>query len=135
MARGFASASSRVPRSPGDREGWIEFFLEGVATVSREAMLTARSIVRLREPKRELVNPKLDRAGNGQILLDALFRQPYVNVRIVECITGLSQPAANALANAMEDIGVLREVTGKQTYRVFGFQGYMELFSERQQRA
>lgn len=123
-------------RDRGDWEGWIEFFLEGVATVSREAMLTARSIVRLREEKRELINAKLGRrAGNGQILLDALFRQPYVNVRIVERITGLSQPAANALANAMEDIGVLREVTGKQTYRVFGFQDYMELFSERQQRA
>jgi len=45
-----------------------------------------------------------------------------VNVKRVEEITGLSQPAANALTNAMEEIGLLRETTGRKTYRVFAFE-------------
>jgi hypothetical protein len=51
-------------------------------------------------------------------------------VKRVEEVTELSQPAANALTNAMEEAGVLREMTGKKTYRVFGFDGYLQLFQE-----
>jgi predicted transcriptional regulator len=64
-------------------------------------------------------------------LLEHLFRNPVVNVKRVEEVTGLSQPVANALTNAMEEAGVLREMTGKKTYRVFGFDRYLQLFQER----
>lgn len=122
-------------RDRGDWEGWLAFFLEGIASVSREATKTAREIVYLREEKRQQVNSELGRrSGNGQRLLEYLFRQPYVNVKLVERATGLSQPAANALANAMEEIGILREITGKQTYRIFAFEEYMRLFEERTER-
>ncbi len=57
-----------------------------------------------------------------------------VDVRRVKTITKLSQPAANALTNAMEEAGVLREITGKKTYRVFAFHRYLDLFEERDQR-
>lgn len=122
-------------RDHGDWEGWLAFFLTGVATVSREATQTARKIVQLREEKRQEVNEKLGRrAGTAQILLEELFQQPYVNVKGVQKITGLSQPAANTLANVMEDVGILREITGKKTYRIFAFHEYMQLFEERASR-
>lgn len=119
-------------RDRGDWEGWLAFFLEGVAAVSREATKTAREIVQLREEKREQINDELGRrSGNGQVLLEYLFRRPYVNVKHVQQATGLSQPAANSLANAMDEIGILQEITGKKTYRIFAFQEYMRLFDER----
>jgi hypothetical protein len=57
-----------------------------------------------------------------------------VNVKRVEEVTGLSQPAANALTNAMEDIGILRETTGRKIYRLFAFDRYLELFQEKDER-
>lgn len=118
-------------RDRGDWEGWLAFFLEGVAAVSREATITARKIVQLREDKRQQVDEELGRrSANGQKLLEHLFEQPYVNVKIVQDATGLSQPAANALVNTMEEVGILREITGKKTYRVFAFHEYMNLFDE-----
>lgn len=123
-------------REKGDWEGWLAFFLEGVAEVSREATTTARQIVRLREEERARIGQELGRrAGSGLQLLEHLFRNPVVNVKRVEEVTGLSQPAANALTNAMEDVGVLREMTGKKTYRVFGFDRYLQLFQERDERS
>lgn len=122
-------------RDRGEWEEWLAFFLEGVATVSDQATKTAREIVQLREDKRQQINDELGRrSGNAQILLEDLFRHPYVNVKIVERATDLSQPAANALVNAMEEIGILREITGKKTYRIFAFAEYMELFEERTNR-
>lgn len=122
-------------REKGDWEGWLAFFLEGVAVVSDEATQTARRIVDLREEARAEIGQKLGRrAGSGLILLEDLFRNPIVNVKRVAEITELSQPAANALTNALEDIGILRETTGRKTYRMFAFDTYLKLFEERDQR-
>ena len=122
-------------REKGDWEGWLAFFLEGVAQVSEEATQTARDIVDLREEARAEIREKLGRrAGTGVLLLEDLFRNPIVNVKRVGEITELSQPAANALTNAMAGIGILRETSGRRTYRIFAFDRYLRLFEERDQR-
>ena len=122
-------------REKGDWEGWLAFFLEGVAVVSDEATHTARRIVDLREETRTEISQQLGRrAGSGLLLLEDLFRNPIVNVKRVSEITDLSQPAANGLTNALEEIGILRETTGRKTYRMFTFDRYLKLFEERDQR-
>jgi Fic family protein len=122
-------------RDRGDWEGWLAFFLEGVATVASEATETARSIVRLREAWRERISAQLKRrSGNGLRLLDKLFQRPLVTVKGVEQSLGLSQPAALALVNAMVRVGVLEEVTGMRRNRIFEFREYLRLFAERARR-
>jgi Fic family protein len=122
-------------REKGDWEGWLAFFLEGVAEVSVDATNTAREIVALREDLRGRISANLGRRANSAlVLLEALFQQPIVNVHAVGKLTGLSQPAANALTNALEEEGILVEITGKKTYRVFQFDAYLRLFSERDER-
>lgn len=123
-------------REKGDWEGWLAFFLEGVAAVSTEATDTARQIVALREEMRTRISDRLGRrAGSALTLLEGLFERPILNVHGVEQITGLSQPAANALTNTLAKEGVLREITGRKTYRVFQFDAYLSLFQERTERA
>lgn len=123
-------------REDGDWEGWLAFFLEGVAEVSSEATKTAREIVALRETMRTRISEHLGRrAASALVLLEALFERPIVNVHAVAEMTGLSQPAANALTNALEEEGLLVETTGKKTYRVFRFEPYLRLFSEREERS
>lgn len=123
-------------RDHGDWEGWLSFFLEGVATVAQEATDTARQVVQLRERLRgELPSGLGRRSGNGLRLLDALFRQPLVAVKSVEKLLGLSQPAALALVDAMTSAGVLEEVTGLRRNRIFEFREYLKLFTERERRS
>lgn len=123
-------------RENGDWEGWLAFFLEGVAEVSSEATQTAREIVALRETMRTRISENLGRrAASALVLLEALFERPIVNVHAVGEITRLSQPAANALTNALEEESLLVEITGKKTYRVFRFEPYLRLFSEREERS
>ncbi len=42
-------------RQEGDWEGWLQFFLRGVAETAEEATDTARAIVSLREDHQQLV--------------------------------------------------------------------------------
>jgi Fic family protein len=119
-------------RDRGDWEGWLTFFLEGVATVAAEATRTARQIVDLREEVRDQITRRMGRrAARAHQLLDGLFQDPVVNVKEVIKRTGLSQPAANDLTNRLRDIGILRELTGRRRNRLFMFARYLALFEER----
>lgn len=119
-------------RDRGDWEGWLAFFLEGVAVVAAEATDTARRIVKLREELRERITNELKRrAGTALRLLDALFKEPVVSVKSVEKMVNYSQPAAGALIQAMERAGILSELTGRQRGRVWEFRPYLRLFGER----
>lgn len=123
-------------REKGDWEGWLGFFLEGVSAVSAEATATAIQIVRLREETRAEISQKLGRrAGSALELLEHLFRNPVVDVSRVKEVTRLSQPAANALTNVMAEVGILKELTGKKTYRLFSFGRYLDLFQEKDERS
>ncbi len=122
-------------RDAGDWEGWLAFFLEGIAQVAAEATATARRIVNLREALRTTITTGLGRRSpSGLRLLEKLFRLPMVSVKSVEKMIGLSQPAASALVTAMQAAGVLREITGQRRNRVFEFNQYLALFEERGKR-
>ncbi|HYM70541.1 MAG TPA: Fic family protein, partial [bacterium] len=118
-------------REQGDWEGWLEFFLRGVRETSGEATETARRIVRMREEHRTLVLERLTSGtGNALTLLESLYQRPIVSVQHVAEITKLAFPNANALVARMEQLNLLREITGRKRNRRFAYQPYLELFAE-----
>ena len=118
-------------RDRGDWEGWLAFFLRGVASVSREAAETARRVLVLREDHRARVTTGLGRAaGNGHKVLEYLYQRPIVAVADVEALTGTSYTAANMLVSRLVELGVLVEATGYRRNRLFRYQAYIELFGE-----
>lgn len=118
-------------REQGDWEGWLAFFLRGVAEVSQEASLTARSILALREQHRTLITDHLGRAAaNGHRVLESLFDRPIVSVNAIEQLIATTYPAANSLVARLEALGILREMTGQKRHRRFCYQPYIALFGE-----
>jgi Fic family protein len=115
-------------RTDGDWEGWMRFFLRGVATTAEEATTTAERIFELRERHRSLV---LEETGaNGLKLLSALFQQPLVNVNHVSEAVEVTFPTANRLVARFEELQLLREVTGQRRSRLFRYEPYLRLFDE-----
>lgn len=118
-------------RDTGDWEGWLAFFLRGVASVSLEATDTARCILALREDHRARVTQGLGRAaGNGHKVLEHLYQRPIVAVADVEALTATSYTAANNLVSRLVELGVLVEATGYRRNRLFRYQAYIDLFGE-----
>ena len=112
-------------RERGDWEGWLRFFLRGVAEVSLQANETARRIIAMRETQRAIFAAN----ANALKLIDALFERPIVNVKQTSEILGVSYVTANALVAKLEKAGLLKEVTSWGRNRVFRFQAYLALFS------
>ncbi len=118
-------------REAGDWEGWLEFFFKGVIEVSREATETAAAILRMREKYRAKIADHLGRAaGNGQKVMDRLFEQPIVTVATVREWLGLTPAGANQIVARLENIGLLREITGYARNRRFRFDPYLRLFED-----
>lgn len=121
----------QATRDEGDWEGWLMFFLEGIAAVSNEAAETARKIVTLREAHRALIAAEFGRAvGQGLQVLEFLLRRPIVQAKEIQGLLGTTYPAANNLVRRLVEAGILEEITGYARNRRFRYRPYIELFSE-----
>ena len=118
-------------RESGDWEGWLEFFLRGVAEVSAQATETARRILLLREQHRSLIAEGLGRAaGSGHRILEYLYEHPIVSAKQVQDLIGTTFAAANQIVHRLVAIGILHEITGYARHRRFRYQPYVRLFDE-----
>lgn len=119
----------QATRERGDFEGWLRFFLRGVANVSAEAADTAAAIIEMHESYRLKLSDQLGRAAaNGQRVMDALFDRPIVTVATVREWLDVSSATANTLVNRLVKIGLLKEITGYARNRRFRFDPYLRLF-------
>lgn len=116
-------------RVDGDWEGWMRFFLRGVIEVSRSATDTARDILELRERHRDLLAQEV--GPQGSRLLDYLFEQPILSVRMAEDYLGCAYVTANKAIGRLEELGVLKEVTGQKRDRRYHYVPYLALFVQR----
>ena len=115
----------------GDWEGWMLFFLRGVAEVGEDAATLAQRILLMREDHRRLVTDTFGRtAANGHVVLERLYEFPVTWVSDVEDLAGVSYTAANQLVARLVDAGILREITGQRRNRVFIYQSYTDLFND-----
>lgn len=116
-------------RTRGDWEGWLRFFLRGVAETAEEAAGTARSILILRDQHRALVQES-GLGLNGLRLLDLLYQAPIVNSRLVTSRLDVVPNTANRLLREMEAVGLLHEITGRSRSKLYRYVPYLSLFDE-----
>lgn len=114
-------------RHDGNWEGWLDFFLRGVAETAEEAMTTAGAIVHLRERDRAAVQ---DLGAHAIQLLDRLYERPVINVAAAKDSLHVSWPTANKLVQQFAARGILQEMTGLRRNRVFRYEPYLQMFAE-----
>ncbi|WP_299661675.1 Fic family protein [uncultured Ruegeria sp.] len=121
----------QATRTAGDWEGWLKFFLKGVAQVANEATETAREIVQMRETHRQMIIDDLGRgAANGLKLLESLYRRPIFMVNNVAELLEISPQAANNITDRFLGMGLVVETTGQKRNRVFWYDPYVSLFAD-----
>lgn len=115
-------------REKDDIEGWLAFFLQGIAETSEKAVDTARKIVKLREHGLSQIASLGRSTHRGMKLYNYLFRTPMVRIKDVEQILAIKNPNALQLVSKFVNLGILREMTGFKRNRVFAFTDYITLF-------
>jgi Fic family protein len=117
-------------RLKGDWEGWCAFFLEGVMSSAHAGEEEIQKIVDLTRDDREKIET-LGRARiNAQRVYGYLLKHPLTTILKTATTTGLSIPAITRNFGHLQDLGILREITGKGKNRVFEYSAYMRILAQ-----
>ncbi len=113
-------------RTAGDWEGWLDFFLEGVATIADEAVASARELFALVAADRSRVLALEGMSIVGLRLFELLPRHPVVTIASVMKLVETTKPTAGRAVELLGTAGVLVETTGRKRDRSFVYQGYLD---------
>lgn len=113
-------------RSEGDWEGWLDFFLDGVATIAEEAVTSAREIFALVASDRARVLATGTTSVAAVQLFESLPRHPIVTVSSAMKLLETSKPTAGRAIDLLVEHGVIVETTGKRRDRWFAYQAYLD---------
>jgi Fic family protein len=111
-------------RTEGAWEGWLDFFLDGVATIADEAVAASRELFALVTTDRARVLTSTTSVAAVR-LFELLPRHPIVTVNAVTELLVTSKPTAIRAIEALTEASVLREVTGKKRDRSYLYDAYL----------
>jgi Fic family protein len=117
-------------RTDGDWEGWMSFYLDGVAYVADQATDTAGKVVRLFDVDRKTV---LQSGGATQSTLhvfELLRQRAVLAIPSASRTLSLSKPTVGKAVAELVKLGIAREITGKRRDRQFVYGQYMDAMNE-----
>jgi len=102
----------------GEWEKWLLFFLKGISSQSLDAITRIERLEQLRSAYRERLRTERAAARLLQTL-DVLFERPILNIRQLEAALNVPYRTAQRYIERLEEIGILREVTGRARNRLY----------------
>jgi Fic family protein len=116
-------------RTKSDMTQWLKYFLVGVAETAEDATQTLSEILELKTKLEISITTTFGkRSNNALLLLNFLFKKPIVHVNQVKEVTNSSYKSANDLVSDFVTVGILKELTGQNRNRIFGFDQYLKMF-------
>jgi Fic family protein len=122
----YYEALQRV-RTDGDWEGWLAFYLDGVAEVANQASDTAARLVNIFKEHSAAIEG-LGRSRYTALRVHDLFKKRCVlSLPVISKELNVSFPTANKTLGKLRELGFVKELTGKRRHRVFSYEPYLRL--------
>ena len=114
----------------GAVQEWIEFFLDGVAEIAKEAIGTVRAINKLHEQNILRIQSLSKRSSESAVkVLPQLYKMPIVKVAKIQEWTGFTRVGAQNLIDRFVKLGILRDHNPKKTYdKSYVYREYIDIF-------
>lgn len=116
-------------RTKGDWESWVTFFLEGVATAAGDAEKNIIEVASLVATDRRRLLQSAKAGPTSYRLFEMLPMMPRFTIERVRQQLDTSFPTATAAVKALEELGIVAEMTGQKKNRSYSYQVYVELLS------
>lgn len=117
-------------RIDGDWEGWLRFFLTGVTETATEATDAAQKLWGLFDQDRRLIQEQGKIAGTALRVHDLLQQRPIISITAACKALELTHPAVNKSLRKLEEMNVVKEITGRQRNRLYLYESYMNILNE-----
>lgn len=117
-------------RTEGDWESWHDFFMTAVDETARQAVETARRLAAVAGEDREKIQSIGRAAGSALRVYQALLISPVITINKIVETTGVWHNTAHAALRKLEELGVVRELTGGRRNMLFGYERYINILNE-----
>ncbi|OPY00599.1 MAG: Adenosine monophosphate-protein transferase SoFic [Syntrophorhabdus sp. PtaB.Bin184] len=117
-------------RTEGEWEAWVQFFLEGVREMAESAVTTARRLADMVARDRTHIQQFGRLAGSSLQVHQSLQTRPLTTLASLVTETHLTMPTVTKAVQALEDEGIVHEITGRRRGRIYSYREYMDIMSE-----
>jgi Fic family protein len=102
--------------------------LTAIIQTSEKGQQTFRNILTLRNQINSEIVSLGRKAENAQKLIIHLYQKPVLSGSAISKFLAITPRAANSLINDLEQMDILKEITGFKRNRVYAFEEYLKLF-------
>jgi len=117
-------------RTDGTWEDWLGFFLDGVVEVATSTTETTQRIVQMIERDRVRIHGLGRGAATAGRVHDLAAWVVVIRARLTAERLELSEPPVYAAIARLEELGVLREATGRQRSKLYVYDEYLALLNQ-----
>jgi Fic family protein len=117
-------------RTEGAWEPWLRFFLDGVIDVAGSATDTTRRIVQLVASDRQRIQTIGRAAGSAQQVHDLISRDVITTIPEATKRLPVSEPTVASAMAHLEELGIVRELTGRARGRIYAYTEYLGILNE-----
>ena len=116
-------------RTDNDISGWFKFFLTGIIETAENGVDTFEHILHLQKENEEKIKTLGSRSANALKVLTQLYKSPIIDTQAVAAIAGISTASSYNLISALEQCGILSEMTGAKRGRIYILKKYFDIFN------
>lgn len=117
-------------RADGDWEAWLDFFLEGVLETATGAVETAHRLLGLFSSDAERVRDLGRAAANALRVFNAFRERPLGTINDLADRTGIAYSTAARAVDALQNLDIVHELTGRRRNRVYAYSQYLAILNE-----
>ena len=116
-------------RFSGDWESWLDFFADAIIHTATQAVETAQQLMQLSASDGKLINSLKRISGSAHLIHKALLERPMASPNWIQEKTELAPATVNACLRELEQIGIVKEVTGQKRNRLYSYVEYISIMN------
>lgn len=116
-------------KSTGDWEAWLSYFMEAVTLTSRQAVSTARQIIRQISRDHQMIKQTGRSAETTMAVFDCFTRKLITDSKHIIAETELSPATVNSALSKLQKLGIVTEITGKKRDKVYSYAMCMDVLN------
>ncbi len=117
-------------RTHNDLNQWLKFFLTGVIETAKNGVQTFDGILQLQKNLDYKLKNIGSKSGDAYRVLDVLYSNPVIDAQRVSTVIGKSMRTAYQLIYLLEELEIVKEITGSQRGKLYLFEDYLNLFKK-----
>lgn len=116
-------------REKNDIQQWFKFFLVGIIETAKSGIETFDQILKLQKDVDKKLQKLGSRMNNGRNVINHMYKHPLVDAQKVQTITNLSMPSVYKLILELEQLEIIKELTGAKRGKQYWFPEYVKIFN------